>query len=106
MASPNDRPTINIIDCNHVAYDIADTKVRERVTAIENTGVNNIKDMAFEEKKDWASQDDLANAITILQTNFQAGVNAVYDAVYAKGVTPASHSLSDIIAAIGNIQTG
>lgn len=106
MASPSDRPTINIIDCNHVAYDIADTKVRERVTAIENTGVNNIKDMAFEEKKDWTSQDDLANAITILQSNFQAGVNAVFDAVDAKGVTPASHSLSDVVTAIGQIQTG
>ena len=106
MASPSDRPTINIIDCNHVAYDIADTKVRERVTAIENTGVNNIKDMAFEEKKDWTSQDDLANAITILQSNFQAGVDAVYDACDAKGSTPASHSLSDVVTAIGDIQTG
>ena len=40
-----------------------------------------------------------------MQTNFQAGVNSVYNAVVAKGVTPASTSLSDVITGIGNIPT-
>ena len=48
----------------------------------------------------------VASAISDLQASFQAGVDAVYDAVVAKGSTPASHSLADIITAIGNIQTG
>lgn len=107
MASPSDRPTINIIDCNHVAYDIADTKVRERVTAIENTGVNGIKDMAFEEKKDWTSQDDLANAITILQSNFQAGVDTVANACIGMGSAPEEpYTPEHVRDAIYAIQTG
>lgn len=44
--------------------------------------------------------------IGAMETNFQDGVDAVYDAVVAKGSTPASHSLSDIIAAIAAIPTG
>ena len=44
--------------------------------------------------------------ITTLQSNFQAGVNSVYNAVVAKGVTPASYSLSDIVTGISNISTG
>lgn len=46
------------------------------------------------------------DAIKELEANFQDGVDAVYDAVVAKGSTPASHSLSDIIAAIAAIPTG
>ena len=45
------------------------------------------------------------NSYDDLQSNFQAGVNSVYNAVVAKGVTPASTSLSDIITGIGNINT-
>jgi hypothetical protein len=41
-----------------------------------------------------------------LQSNFQAGVDDIYDAVVAKGSTPASKSLSDVVAGIGNISTG
>ena len=37
------------------------------------------------------------------QENFQAGVNAVYNAVSARGVTPASTSLSDVLNAIGQL---
>ena len=40
-----------------------------------------------------------------LQQNFQAGVNSIYDAVVAKGVTPASKSLSDVVAGINAIET-
>ena len=45
----------------------------------------------------------LKSDISTLQSNFQAGVNSVYNAVVAKGVTPASTSLSDIVTAIGQI---
>ena len=55
------------------------------------------------------TKSELTNTIddnvSTLQSNFQAGVNSVYNAVVAKGVTPASYSLSDIITGIGNIAT-
>ena len=38
-----------------------------------------------------------------MQINFQAGVEAVYDAVVAKGITPASTSLSDVVQGIMDI---
>ena len=44
--------------------------------------------------------------IGAMESNFQDGVDAVYDAVVAKGSTPASHSLSDVVTGIGNIPTG
>jgi hypothetical protein len=50
------------------------------------------------------TSDGVATAIETLQTNFQDGVDDVYDAVVAKGSTPASKSLSDVIDAINNIQ--
>lgn len=48
----------------------------------------------------------LTNDISLLQSNFQAGVDGVYNAVVAKGSTPASKSLSDVIEGIENIPTG
>lgn len=51
----------------------------------------------------------LKSDITTLQTNFQAGVDSVYNAVVAKGSTPASKSLSDVVAgisAIPNVNSG
>ena len=47
------------------------------------------------------------NSVTIpeMRANFQAGVNSIYDAVVAKGVTPASKSLSDVVAGINAIET-
>lgn len=41
-----------------------------------------------------------------LQQNFQAGVDSIYDAVVAKGSTPASKSLSDVVQGIEDIPTG
>lgn len=48
----------------------------------------------------------IENSASTLQQNFQAGVDDIYDAVVAKGSTPASKSLSDVVAGIGNIPTG
>lgn len=49
---------------------------------------------------------DVQGAINELVVNFQAGVDDIYDACVAKGSTPASHSLSDVVAAIGSISGG
>lgn len=45
------------------------------------------------------------DAIKELESNFQDGVDAVYNAVVAKGSTPASHSLSDVVDGIASIET-
>ena len=47
----------------------------------------------------------ITTEVETLQENFQAGVDAVYDAVVAKGSTPASKSLDDVLAGIGEIET-
>lgn len=52
------------------------------------------------------TQEQLNQAVTTLQTNFQAGVDAVGAACTRKGSPPASHSLEDTVAAIDAIQTG
>ena len=48
---------------------------------------------------------DVESAISTLQSNFQDGVDDVYDAIVAKGTTPASKSLSDVVAGVGQIET-
>ena len=50
--------------------------------------------------------DSLVSNVNQLKTNFQAGVDSIYDAVVAKGSTPASKSLGDVIKGINNIKTG
>jgi hypothetical protein len=44
--------------------------------------------------------------ITQMKENFQDGVDAIYDACVAKGSTPASQSLSDVVDGIMAIPTG
>lgn len=49
---------------------------------------------------------NVQSAIQKLKTNFQGGVDSIYNACVAKGSTPASHSLSDVVAGINAIPTG
>lgn len=49
----------------------------------------------------YATDADIAQ----LQSNFQAGVDSVYNACVTKGSTPASHSLSDVVQGILDIPT-
>lgn len=51
-------------------------------------------------------EDRVQGAIEAILTNFLAGVDDVYDAIVAKGTTPASHSLADVIQGIEDIETG
>jgi hypothetical protein len=52
------------------------------------------------------SQRPRGGELITLKENFQDGVDAVYDAVVAKGSTPASKALADVIAGIANIPAG
>lgn len=93
--------TVEFINCNNKEYEICDAKAREKFDAIDN-----LKDMAYEEKINYPTVTDLNNAVVNLQRNFQAGVDAIGDACERKGSTPASSSLEDTVAAIDAIQTG
>lgn len=70
---------------------------------------NEIKHIWYKtSEKDWIKQSvvseyEFTTAIDTLQTNFQAGVDSVYDACVSKGSTPASHSLTDVVNGILNI---
>lgn len=55
---------------------------------------------------EYATDTELATAVSQLQRNFQNGVDNIYDAVVAKGSTPESHSLSDVVEGINNIPSG
>lgn len=93
--------TVEFINCNNKEYEICDAKAREKFDAIDN-----LKDMAYEEKINYPTVTDLNNAVVNLQRNFQAGVEAIGDACTRKGSTPASSSLEDTVAAIDAITTG
>jgi len=51
-------------------------------------------------------EDAISNAVSTLESNFQDGVDAIYDACVAKGSTPASQSLSDVVQGIMDIPQG
>lgn len=48
----------------------------------------------------------VGDAVSTLESNFQDGVDAIYDACVAKGSTPASQSLSDVVQGIMDIPQG
>ena len=61
--------------------------------------------------KEWITQpvvleDELDTAVSTLQSNFQDGVDSIYNACVSKGSTPASHSLTDVVNGILAIPTG
>lgn len=45
------------------------------------------------------------NDVSTLQSNFQAGVDGIYNTIVAQGTTPASKSLSDVKAGINSLST-
>lgn len=51
-------------------------------------------------------EDRIEDSFATIQENFQAGVDAVYDACVDKGSTPESHALADVVEAIENISSG
>ena len=51
-------------------------------------------------------EDAISDAVSTLESNFQDGVDAIYDACVAKGSTPASQSLSDVVQGIMDIPQG
>jgi len=60
-----------------------------------------VGDSQDEELTKMATEDDISE----LQSNFQAGVDSVYNALDAKGLTPSSKSLSDVVAKIDGLRT-
>ena len=52
------------------------------------------------------TSNGIATAISTLRSNFQDGVDAIYNACVDKGSTPATHALDDVVTAIENIEGG
>lgn len=84
-----------------------------KINSVELKGNKSISDLGIDaEHLSYDNTDsslvatNVQAAIDEMVVNFQDGVDDVYDACVAKGSTPASHSLSDVIAAIGNIASG
>lgn len=67
--------------------------------AAARTNIGDLTNLETENK------EDLVSAINEIIANFQDGVDDVYDAVVAKGTTPASKSLSDVVQGIADIET-
>lgn len=57
---------------------------------------------------DLVTQEELSTALKDLEDslkeNFQGGVDSIYNAIKSKGTTPASKSLSDVVAGIGKLK--
>ena len=69
-------------------------------------GGGSASDVTYDNSTSHLTASNVQAALDEVVENFQAGVDDVYDACVAKGSTPASHSLSDVVAAIGEISTG
>lgn len=71
-----------------------------KISALGNPVLNTVEECTAS-----TNQSDAAGASVIkeLKSNFQDGVDSIYDALVAKGTTPASKSLSDVVAAISQM---
>ena len=69
-------------------------------------GGGSASDVTYDNTTSHLTASNVQAALDEVVSNFQDGVDDVYDACVAKGSTPASHSLSDVITAIGNISGG
>ena len=91
-----------------IPYQIYGIKLHHTVeiVAIAPTASTLAKKCVFDPTGTDLESTNVEDVVKELEANFQAGVDDIYDAVVAKGSTPASHSLSDVVAGIGNIPTG
>ena len=65
-----------------------------------NNHVGSTKHITDDERTKWNGYNDTINA---MKTNFEDGVNTIYNAVVAKGVTPLDKSPSSIVNAIESL---
>ena len=54
-------------------------------------------------EKNASVEGTLANELSKVNSNFQAGVDSIYNAIVAQGTTPSSKSLSDVTSGITNL---
>lgn len=90
---------INNVYAFRISQPIGVIDVQHNTQSLVNPdGVAEIGDVAY--------KSDVSDMQTYLQTNFQAGVDSVYNACVSKGSTPVSHSLTDVVNGILAIPTG
>lgn len=95
------------VKTNNETFTLSDLEARQAIIDLDDS-------LGPFAKADNLSKSDVTSALNYdpqaadndIRLSFQAGVNSVYNAVYDKGVTPASKSLEDIVTAIGQIETG
>lgn len=87
---------------NFMSYGDAETVFAGFADAIKN---NEDEVAAIKDGTNMDSFSDVETAISTLQSNFQDGVDDIYNAIVAKGTTPASKSLSDVVKGIEDIET-
>lgn len=87
---------------NFMSYGDAETVFTGFANAIKN---NEDAVAAIKDSTSIDSFSDVEDAISTLQSNFQDGVDNIYNAIVAKGTTPASKSLSDVVKGIEDIET-
>ena len=104
VGNPNETPTVDLekIQIDNVVYNIPSGGGSGDVVDVyvNGTSVLDSNKIAQIDLTNYATDSELANAIATLQASFQDGVDAIYNACVRKGSTPASHSLSDVVAAI------
>lgn len=102
-ATPSDAEDVNY---NNVTSGLDATDVQEAIDEVSTATETNANAIAaIKDGTDIDSFSDVESAISTLQSNFQDGVDDVYNAVVAKGTTPASKSLSDVVQGIADIET-
>ena len=83
---------VKILNIDGVDYEVEDAQARE------------LKQDKVDESLTTTSKE-VVGAINELKSNFQAGVDGIYDAIVAEGTTPASKSQSDIERSISTLAT-
>lgn len=90
-------------ESDNISYD-DNVNIKDKIDSKQETLI--FDTIPTEDSENPVTSDGIATAINQLQTNFQAGVDSVYNACVDKGSTPASHALADILQAIKNISGG
>ena len=112
--SPSYSPTEGLYTSFRLSYDNSPSVTQTKTFSWSNlaaTGVYNGHQSAlysltfpiYQESTGYVTTSEMNNAIATLQSNFQDGVDDIYQACISKGSTPASYALADVVAAVQGI---
>jgi hypothetical protein len=102
VKKPGDTKYKSVVDNKTAKINLTDSG---GTTVVANPSGTAVADLSKIQIRDSIYGVATPTDIQTLRSNFQDGVDDIYDACVARGSTPISHSLSDVVAAIGNIQS-